>query len=129
MIHRNRHLHWQTRQCGLQIQDMNCLLYGWPYAAVRDIEVEASFDLFPVAISRATTPKLYTSDSLLALPVLMYSGARYPNVPARTVVWGPNSWSMSLARPKSPSLTLKLESSIMLLDLMSLCTTHCSHSS
>ncbi|KAK9166200.1 hypothetical protein Scep_001391 [Stephania cephalantha] len=33
-------------------------------------------DFLPQAIPKATTPKLYTSDSLLALPVLMYSGAK-----------------------------------------------------
>ncbi|RYR65877.1 hypothetical protein Ahy_A03g011804 [Arachis hypogaea] len=75
----------------------------------------------PHAISNATTPKLYTSDSLVALHV--------PGVPARAVVCAPFAWSTSLASPKSPSLALNSESSMMLLDLMSLCTTHCSHSS
>ncbi|RZC64274.1 hypothetical protein C5167_007964 [Papaver somniferum] len=35
-----------------------------------------STDFLPQAISKATTPKLKTSDSLLALPVFMYSGAK-----------------------------------------------------
>ncbi|CBI35560.3 unnamed protein product, partial [Vitis vinifera] len=47
----------------------------------------------------------HTSDSLLNLPI---------NI---------------LASPKSPSLALKSESNIISLDLISLCTTHCSHSS
>ncbi|PIA27249.1 hypothetical protein AQUCO_08200041v1 [Aquilegia coerulea] len=63
-------------------------------------------DFFPHAISKATTPKLYTSDFLLALPVQRYS-----------------------AKPKSPSLGLKSESNMTLLGLMSRCTTHCSLSS
>ncbi|PIN10472.1 hypothetical protein CDL12_16940 [Handroanthus impetiginosus] len=56
------------------------------------------------------------------------SSAKYPKVLARPIICGPNSWYMSRARPKSPRLALKLKSSITLLDLMSLCTTHCSYS-
>ncbi|KAK6916216.1 hypothetical protein RJ641_019077 [Dillenia turbinata] len=40
-----------------------------------------------------------------------------------------NSSTHNLANPKSPSLALKLESSITLLDFISLCSTHRSHSS
>ncbi|CAA6675318.1 unnamed protein product [Spirodela intermedia] len=63
--------------------------------------------LLPHAISKASTPKLYTSDSLLALPVVAVSGAKYPIVPATAVVSMPPPWSTSLARPKSPNLALK----------------------
>uniref|UniRef100_A0A7N0V5C7 Uncharacterized protein n=1 Tax=Kalanchoe fedtschenkoi TaxID=63787 RepID=A0A7N0V5C7_KALFE len=48
----------------------------------------------------------------------------YPRVPASPVVWGPTSWSIKRARPKSPTFTLKLESNMMLLDLISRWTTH-----
>uniref|UniRef100_A0A8R7U4P1 Uncharacterized protein n=1 Tax=Triticum urartu TaxID=4572 RepID=A0A8R7U4P1_TRIUA len=84
----------------------------------------------PVATSTSTTPKLYTSDSLLAFPVAMHSGSRYPGVPATAVmVCRPTPWSMSRARPKSPSLAPKDSSSIMLLGFMSPWTTHWPHSS
>jgi len=35
----------------------------------------------PVITSSRTTPKLKTSDMREALPIIAYSGAKYPNVP------------------------------------------------
>lgn len=71
--------------------------------------------------SSKTTPKLYTSDLNVRLPVLTYSGAECPYVP--TTLEGAElalSLPASLASPKSESLGLKSSSSKMFEDFRSL---------
>ncbi|KAK6923243.1 hypothetical protein RJ641_011547 [Dillenia turbinata] len=70
------------------------------------------------------------ADVGLAAPGPLRSWQRESKVvPARVAVLYCCSWSINLARPKSPSLALNSKSNITLLDLMSLWTTNCSHSS
>jgi hypothetical protein len=41
-----------------------------------------SIGRLPLISSKRTTPKLKTSDFKEALPIIAYSGAKYPNVPS-----------------------------------------------
>ncbi|KAB2060157.1 hypothetical protein ES319_A11G358900v1 [Gossypium barbadense] len=63
-----------------------------------------STGLRPQATSSKSAPNAYTSELVVAFPVLKSSGARYPNVPTTLVVPGFESCSYNFARPKSPNL-------------------------
>nr|GMD50869.1 hypothetical protein BRARA_H01456 [Ipomoea batatas] len=88
-----------------------------------------SMGRLPHTISRSSAPKANTSELVLGFPVLVSSGARYPNVPTTLVVPGFSPRSYSLASPKSPSFPFSSESNNTFPAFISLWITVCSHSS